>query len=757
MKVQHFKYAARAFMVFAAMALGLAGAARAAEIKADGSLIELSGDIQTGDLSKLQRHISNSKTRGQTGLVLSLNSNGGSFEEGLNISEVVFTNRIATVVKKGNRCASACGLIFLGGWASGNDGESLPDRRLEPGAELGFHAPFSTIGEAKINVDDTMRALNDALARVNFMFGQLQVPDAIRSLLLKNTPDHALFDATTVEIVELLDITVVGIDKGPAVITQSMAMNACLNGFRLAKAELPSAKRAQDTAGFDAIIKKHKLIKPVAGTQDYALLPSSRLPNGDISVCRLDTAATCEGFYGSNALADPKVVEREAQLDDYVTCRTSNIGTSLVKPDVRLANLQSELENMAKAEPVFMVPAVAQPDATDPEDATEADPDDVAVAPPPPAQQPLAQPQPSQFTAFKRIICNTRTNESGEQLQFANLRQGPNGRTPLVRTINNSSTVDVIGEARNPDSGHLWNRVRFSGSEGFIDNELLSNGSCLVAIAPPRPVVVPKPAPAPSAGSVISVPARRAVVCNREGDSVNLRTAADPKNSRVLRKLFNHADVKIIGETNNPRSGQLYFKIDADGTIGFAFAEMITTQCDLGTGQAQAPAPETRRQVIDTGQICNPKSAVTNMRSGPNKDMFGIVSELRNGTPVEIFERVTNPVSGKPWFKVNAEGEDGFVDASSVTTGDCNPAQNVEAASTGSGEGSVICNGKSTFTNMRSGPNSKLFDTIMRVENQTGVRVLGSARNPDSGHLWLKIEVDGNVGFVDSDMVAESC
>ncbi len=99
------------------------------------------GQVAAGDLAKIKARFEDE----YGGATLCLDSPGGSFSEALDIAEYLLfhPDSIATRVKTGAVCESACSLIFLAG-KQVEEGETYwmtYDRTLEPGARLGFHAP----------------------------------------------------------------------------------------------------------------------------------------------------------------------------------------------------------------------------------------------------------------------------------------------------------------------------------------------------------------------------------------------------------------------------------------------------------------------------------------------------------------------------------------------------------------------------------------------------------------------------------------
>jgi hypothetical protein len=76
--------------------------------------------------------------------VLTMNGPGGSYGTGLDLADFLRANHIATVVERGAGCYSACAFAFLGGsgYSSMEGLGTYIDRQIEPGAIVGFHAPY---------------------------------------------------------------------------------------------------------------------------------------------------------------------------------------------------------------------------------------------------------------------------------------------------------------------------------------------------------------------------------------------------------------------------------------------------------------------------------------------------------------------------------------------------------------------------------------------------------------------------------------
>ena len=127
--------------IFGLIGLAVPAAANAADISAAGTVndgvsdiqkIVLKGQIKQGDRDRLDRVI---KTDGAA--VVSFNSPGGSYQEGLKIAQLLKERFVRSIVEDGASCVSACAIAFLGGsTASEEGGDATAARSIGPHARL---------------------------------------------------------------------------------------------------------------------------------------------------------------------------------------------------------------------------------------------------------------------------------------------------------------------------------------------------------------------------------------------------------------------------------------------------------------------------------------------------------------------------------------------------------------------------------------------------------------------------------------------
>ena len=430
---------------------------QAASFDLNGDTILLSGEISSGDLAKLT-NIVFSKPLDQQDWTLSLNSGGGDFDESLKLASFVNTNKIGTLVSAKSKCNSACAVIFLGG-SSGGEGDVIADRSLESGAALGFHAPFSRSGqlagrpEVQATLDEGLKQLNDILT--NF-----DIPKSIRPYLTTNDAQHSLYDSTTVEAIELLDITLADVVYAPAKITKSMAVNSCINGYLYGLGLLPSNTRANDIAEYQQIATTSPYrVYTNQNDETFAVIPALSLAGGVTGDCKITNGGVCGGVYAHGLSA------KEFATESFVAeCQRNNVDTTLVPPNTRLADVKAALKRMEAEEPELLsaIEEIGNSETEQPSPKKLED-EQVALAP------------------LSGVICN-------QTLGIANVRSGPNSsQFDLVATLKNQQIVKVLDvNVPNPVSGHVWKKIQWSEGTGFVDGDLVQP-TCLVAVVVPPP------------------------------------------------------------------------------------------------------------------------------------------------------------------------------------------------------------------------------------------------------------------------------
>lgn len=137
--------------------------------------------------------------------VITLESPGGNYVEGLTMAQFLRDNRIASVVEAGAECYSACAFAFLGGTGySTQDGIGVYiDRMVAPGAILGFHAPYFAPDAldglvAQFGLDEVLGATRGDIAIMVRELVNWNVDANVLGYIVSMGPDET-YDITTGE------------------------------------------------------------------------------------------------------------------------------------------------------------------------------------------------------------------------------------------------------------------------------------------------------------------------------------------------------------------------------------------------------------------------------------------------------------------------------------------------------------------------------------------------------------------------------
>ncbi len=113
----------------------------------------IEGTIKPGDAEKLgallREELPDPNFDWSNNVIVSLNSEGGDFYEGLALADTISAFAVKAIVGPGDRCLSSCAIAFLGGSIIYTRGSRrVPDRYVHDEAVAGFHAPFSELPSA---------------------------------------------------------------------------------------------------------------------------------------------------------------------------------------------------------------------------------------------------------------------------------------------------------------------------------------------------------------------------------------------------------------------------------------------------------------------------------------------------------------------------------------------------------------------------------------------------------------------------------
>ncbi|MCB1418542.1 MAG: hypothetical protein KDJ74_05890 [Notoacmeibacter sp.] len=269
-----------------------------------------------------------------------LDSPGGSFIEAISIARILSEKLVGTRIGAGQRCESACALIFMAGSFNSFESGNYRWRVLHPQGRLGFHAPALQVEGGNYDSASITQAYDLAMATVaRFIFDLILRKDFEDGPMMKvsllghmlNTPAAKMFYIDTIDQaarwdIDIGSIAVSGVASAP-VLTQ-----ACENVWRWLHDE--PAVRIENSY-------------PVAmQTRDGANRLSINLNEMTGDSCFFDIA------------------HENASLTESIRVETTGRGTmdispwEFLDPTTRLSDLPVGITDISGARPVLTLPNV---------------------------------------------------------------------------------------------------------------------------------------------------------------------------------------------------------------------------------------------------------------------------------------------------------------------------------------------------------------------------------------------------------------
>lgn len=167
-----------------------------------GCYYELSGSIETGDAAKLSNLLAELPGYREQSVRICLDSPGGNYLEGVRLAALINKERLATRLKPGARCESACAIAFMAGTSGSPEGTPRVDRKIHPTAKLGFHAPGLTVPSGQFSEKEVQKAYNIAIQAISELATlisttDINFPEPIFAKML-STPSETMFYLETV-------------------------------------------------------------------------------------------------------------------------------------------------------------------------------------------------------------------------------------------------------------------------------------------------------------------------------------------------------------------------------------------------------------------------------------------------------------------------------------------------------------------------------------------------------------------------------
>jgi hypothetical protein len=320
MTMQHFLWRGVSTIILAAWMVfgGLASSAMAATVSfatlhysADRFVpqFHFEGPVAEGDASALAALIDEFvecapdllDITGSNCAVVTLNSPGGDYIEGLRLAALMRERAIATVVEATAECYSACAFAFLGGTGySRQEGiGAYIDRMIEPDGILGFHAPYFASEAldglvAQFGMDDVLGASRDDVALMIQQLVDWNVNANALSYIASMGPTE------TYDIVEGEDYAMLWAQLPPAPLyywnsnTADALRNACINLLAYHLDSWPSEVAAQVALNPESALANNEQGQPLSGFRlttnnplaaSYCALPHDQFDlNGDVDL-----------------------------------------------------------------------------------------------------------------------------------------------------------------------------------------------------------------------------------------------------------------------------------------------------------------------------------------------------------------------------------------------------------------------------------------------------------------------------------------
>ena len=217
------------------------------------------GPVVTGDLEAFEDlfqrfvHCSDGcfSPEGNSRAVVTLNSPGGNYNTGLALARYFREKSIATVVENGSYCYSACAFAFLGGsgFSTQNGVGAYIDRTIQPGAIVGFHAPYYPPDSLtdlvnQMGVDGVLGGNREAIALMVEKLVEWNVDPRVIARMVLQGPNET-YDLASPEDLYMVRANLPNVPTGGWVPEPETALrNACARLLAIRDKSLPSAKLA---------------------------------------------------------------------------------------------------------------------------------------------------------------------------------------------------------------------------------------------------------------------------------------------------------------------------------------------------------------------------------------------------------------------------------------------------------------------------------------------------------------------------------
>lgn len=285
-----------------------------------------------------------------------------------------------------------------------------------------------------------------------------------------------------------------------------------------------------------------------------------------------------------------------------------------------------------------------------------------------------------------------------------NLRKNASTTSAVLGKLANGTEVTVYSEVGG------WAKVKANGKEGYVSTRYLAAA---------------KPGGSADAGKSKSTESSQTVtkyVSVNRSSNLNLRSSTSTSSS-IISKLPNGAKVTVYSETGG------WAKVRANGKEGYVSTAYLTNG-PSGNGNSEDKLATVTKYVS-----VNPGSNLI-LRSSASTNA-SIITKLPNRTQVTVFSEANG------WAKVKANGKEGYVSTTYLTTGKSDSG-NYDKVATVTKYVSV---NQGSNLNLRKGASTGSV-VISKLPNGTQVTVYSE----EGG--WAKVKANGVEGYVSTEFLA---
>lgn len=245
-----------------------------------------------------------------------------------------------------------------------------------------------------------------------------------------------------------------------------------------------------------------------------------------------------------------------------------------------------------------------------------------------------------------------------------NLRGAVGYDAPILFTVSEATTINVIGGPNTAPDGSVWYNVEVNGTLGWIVSDYLT--------LPPL-----------AAGQV-------AIVSGTDGHGLRLREAPS-LSAATLTVMPEGAEVSVAGPEQTDDQGMTWAHVSYGGLTGYAARSYLSVGGTGGAVQAvpvSNPAPEAAPSGIVVGgnaEVVNTGGAGLNLRHDVGYGA-GIATVAAEGEVVHVIDGPRYDAAGDPWWGVDYKGIRGWMMGAYLAPTDREPTLAPAPALAGSNE-----------------------------------------------------------------------